>query len=141
MFTRQSLAVLIFIVSLLSACATGGKSKPELLDNTIRGYSQALRWEAPERLTAFFDPNVDLENQRQNMQHFAQFNVKGVRPVGPPTIDKETDTATQQVVIELINRHTLTPKSIMDVQRWRFENGRWLLTSGYPDMKREVETN
>ena len=128
----------LILVAMLGACATGGRSKADILDDTIRAYSQALRWEAPERLEIFQDPDIESDDDLP-LRRFKQFMVKGVRPQGAPVIDSEKNTATQSVIIELINRHTQSPKAVVEEQKWRYFEGAWLLTSGFPKLDREVE--
>ncbi len=132
--------VLIFL--LLFGCASGPRSKADELDATLRSYEGAIRWGNMTDATAFLDPESVAQHPitKFDLERFAQLTVVGYRKQTAAVVD-ETGTARQQITIELVNKHTQTPRTILDTQTWRFEpnSKRWLLTSGLPDLENTVE--
>jgi hypothetical protein len=127
----------LLISLLLGGCASS-KSKFSEFEDVTRLYHQALRWEGAEAIPNFLDPKYDAQSNQQRYERLQQFQIKGVRPLSAPVLDEKAGTASQQVALELVNRHTSASKTIVDVQRWRYENKRWLLSSGFPDLDKEL---
>ena len=137
------LAGLVVLFALcLSGCASGVRSKAAELDATLRSYEGAIRWGNLTDAAAFLDPESATTHPvtKFNLDRFAQLTVVGYRKQTAAVVD-ETGTARQQVTIELVNKHTQTPRTILDSQTWRFEpeSKRWLLSSGLPDLDNTVE--
>ena len=132
--------VLIFLA--LFGCAHGPRSKADELEATLRGYEIAIRWGNLTDASAFLDPESAALDPvtKFDLDRFAQLAVAGYRKQTAPIIDA-TGTARQQVTIELVNKHTQMPRTILDAQTWRFEpeSRRWLLTSGLPDLENTIE--
>ncbi len=135
-------SIAVVTVLLLSGCASGPRSKADELTATIRSYEGAIRWGNLTDAAAFLDPESATIHPvtKFNLDRFAQLTVVGYRTQTATIVD-ETGTARQQVTIELVNKHTQTPRTILDSQTWRFEpkSKRWLLTSGLPDLENTVE--
>ena len=135
-------SIALATVLLLSGCASGPRSKADELAATIRSYEGAIRWGNLTDAAAFLDPESATLHPvtKFNLDRFAQLTVVGYRTQTATVVD-ETGTARQQVTIELVNKHTQTPRTILDSQTWRFEpkSKRWLLTSGLPDLEKTVE--
>ncbi len=133
---------LMLMIMALFGCAGGVRSKADELDATLRGYEGAIRWGNMTDASAFLDPeSVALQPiSKFDIERFAQLTVVGYRKQTAAIVD-ETGTARQQVTIELVNKHTQTPRTILDAQTWRFEpkSKRWLLTSGLPNLENTVE--
>jgi hypothetical protein len=132
----------VLIVAGLNGCAGGPRSKTDELTATLRSYEGAIRWGNLTDATAFLDPAsaADHPVTQFELDHFAQLTVVGYRTQTATVVD-ETGTARQQVTIELVNKHTQTPRTILDAQTWRFDakTKRWLLTSGLPDLDKTVD--
>ena len=133
-------AALIFLA--LFGCANGPRSKADELTATLRSYEGAIRWGDLTDASAFLDPeSAELHPVTKfNLERFAQLKVVGYRTQTDTVLD-ETGVARQQVTIELVNKHTQTPRTILDAQTWRFEpkSKRWLLSSGLPNLDNTVE--
>lgn len=133
---------LALILLTLFGCAGGLRSKTDELDATLRAYEGAIRWGNLSDAMAFSDPeSIALQPvSKFDLERFAQFTVVGYRKQTAAIVD-ETGTARQQVTIELVNKHTQTPRTILDSQTWRFEpkSKRWLLSSGLPNLENTVE--
>ena len=136
------ICVAMTVVLSLSGCANGPRSKADELEATLRSYEGAIRWGNLTDASAFLDPESAALHPvtKFNLDRFAQLTVVGYRTQTATIVD-ETGTARQQVTIELVNKHTQTPRTILDSQTWRFEpkSKRWLLTSGLPDLENTVE--
>lgn len=134
--------VMLILLLALFGCAGGVRSKSDELDATLRGYEGAIRWGNMTDAAAFLDPesNALHPTTKFDLERFAQLTVVGYRKQTAAIVD-ETGTARQQVTIELVNKHTQTPRTILDAQTWRFEpkSKRWLLTSGLPNLDNTVE--
>jgi hypothetical protein len=140
-FSARLRCLIYFSLLFLAACANP-RSKADELTHTLKGYEVAVRWgDGLGDATKFLDPDAPAETALSSfeMARFAQMSVIGYRVQSPAIID-ENNVASQQVLIELVNRHTQTPRSIIDVQRWRFEpkGKRWLLISGLPNLNKPV---
>ena len=139
--SRLRLTMLLVLLALFG-CASGPRSKADELGATLRSYEIAIRWGKMTDAMAFLDPeSLAMKPIAQfDLERFAQLTVVGYRKQTAAVID-ENDTARQQVMIELVNKHTQMPRTILDTQIWRFEpeSRRWLLTSGLPDLENTVE--
>ena len=128
-------------VALLSACGMA-RTKADQLDDNLRAYAGAIRWGAMSEAMAYMDPKVLTEQpiSKFDLDRFAQFRVVGYRVQNAPVID-QNNTARQQVIIELVNKHTQNPRMVLDNQVWQFdaELKRWVLQSGLPKLENVVE--
>ena len=126
----------------LSGCANGIRSKADELDATLRSYEGAIRWGNFTDASAFLDPESTTIQPvtKFDLDRFAQLKVVGYRAQTAAVVD-ETGVARQQVTIELVNKHTQTPRTILDSQSWRFvpKTKQWLLTSGLPDLENTID--
>ena len=138
LFAGLAIAVVLF----LSGCANGPRSKADELEATLRSYEGAIRWGNLTDAAAFLDPESATIHPvtKFNLDRFAQLTVVGYRTQTAAVVD-ETGIARQQVTIELVNKHTQTPRTILDTQTWRFEpkTKRWLLASGLPDLENTID--
>ena len=138
----MALALMALVLLALFGCASGPRSKADELEATLRGYEGAIRWGNMTDAAAFLDPESAVLHPitKFNLERFAQLTVVGYRKQTAPIVD-ETGIARQQVTIELVNKHTQMPRTILDTQTWRFDSvsKRWLLTSGLPDLENTVE--
>lgn len=129
--------VLAFLLSLLSACASGG-SKPDakLLDQTLDAYASAIRWNGLDATARYLDPEqfashppseFDLERLRQ--LELVNYRVLSRTPVDASHVE-------QLVELELSNKHSQTVRTVRVTQKWQFDGARkrWWLANGLPDV-------
>lgn len=120
---------------ILSGCATDVRTKGDRLEASMLGYERAVRWGKMAEAMQFLDPTSEaaLALKPLELERWAQFEVKGYRKQTEALVDDE-GVARQVVEIELLNRHTQTPKTVLDRQEWKFDKelGQWRLTSGLP---------
>lgn len=125
---------------LISLCCLGGcaapNSKNELLTATLDSYASTLRWGNVEDAVAFVDPATlkehpltELDVQRFRQVRVNSYNAQPTRPLGGNEVG-------QVVEIVLTNNNTQSVRSVVDRQRWRYdeEKKRWWLVSGLPDI-------
>lgn len=129
------LPVLLIASCLLTGCATPN-SRNDLLDATLESYASTIRWGNFEDAAAFVDPDVlkahpltELDLQRYRQVRVSGYNAQPRRPLGENEIG-------QTVEIVLTNNNTQAVRSVLDRQRWRFDDKkkRWSLVSGLPDI-------
>lgn len=136
-------ACFVVVVGLgLSGCANGPRSKADELEATLRSYEGAIRWGNFADASAFLDPESAKIHPvtKFDLDRFAQLKVVGYRTQTAAIVD-ETGVARQQVTIELVNKHTQTPRTILDSQTWHFvpKTKQWLLISGLPDLENTID--
>ena len=126
---------LVIALAALGGCATG-KSQQRLLDETLDAYGEVIRWGNFEQALSFVDPEVlkkhpvsALDLQRYQQVRVTIYNDQPPRPAGP-------DDVTQLVEIGLVNVNTQTARSLVDNQRWHWDDKarHWWLESGLPDI-------
>jgi len=131
-------ALLLAFGLMLAGCKTDIRSKGDRLDASMLGYERALRWGTMAESLQFLDPTSEaaLAMKPLELERWAQFEVKGYRKQSQALVDDD-GIARQVVEIELLNRHTQTPRTVLDRQVWKFDkqSGQWRLTSGFPILK------
>jgi hypothetical protein len=136
----RTLFALIFLL-ILAACADV-RSKSDQLTGTLKAYGVAVRWGDATEALKFVDPEVlkTRPMSRLELDRFAQLEVAGYREQGDVVLD-QFNIARQIIVIEYVNKHTQTPRTVIDRQEWRYDAAlkRWLLTSGLPDLNQTQE--
>ena len=125
----------ILLALALGACgAAQTKSEADLLEATLSGYADAMRWGDVEEAIGYIDPKLLEEHPISSLEieRFRQLQVAGYRE--QPAIMLDETHASQIVQIEVINRHTQAVRGIVDRQQWRLdrEAKRWWLVSGLP---------
>jgi hypothetical protein len=130
----------VLLILLLAGCAGVGSEKNRL-EETLYHYAGAVRWGDVEQIVAFHDPQRLVEHPIEPMllERWRQLRVTGYRSRGrEPQPD---GTIVQFAEIEFINRHTQTTSSLLDRERWRYDDEakRWWLISGLPDLDRRSE--
>jgi hypothetical protein len=132
--------LLLLANSFFFGCANP-RTKADELEYTLKAYGTAFRWGGVNDAAGFMDPKSLEEKPISDFdaQRYAQMTIVGYRVQSPAIVD-ENNVATQLVLIELINKHTQSPKIIKDLQRWSYnkETRRWLLTSGLPSLDNVV---
>ena len=126
---------LLAVPALLAGCA-GFNTKQSPLDQALYEYVSVIRWSDFDRAVGFIDPlslEVDPLDMTE-MERLKQFQVTGydVRTSNWPSEFEYT----QDVEIRVVNKHTQSERTIIDRQRWRWddEGNRWWLVSGLPDV-------
>ena len=94
-----------------------------------------------EQAVAFIDPEVIEKDPIDpiELERFKQVQVAGYRE---RTNERAGEFEVSQVVqIDLVNRHTQEVRSVVDVQRWRYDPvaKRWWLMSGLPPIEKRAE--
>jgi hypothetical protein len=136
---RRILSILaVLSVLLLAGCAT--KTRSDALTSTLNAYGSTLRWGDFQSATQFIEPtqraahplsSLDLARYRQ--VRVSEYD-NGAGPV--PTGDFDVQ---QTVLINLVNIHTQSERSIVDHQTWHYDEKtkHWWLTSGLPDITQD----
>jgi hypothetical protein len=138
-----SIAVLpiVLLLTLFAGCGSM-RSKSDLLDDTLLAYQRAVRWGKMQEAMSFLDPKALEENpvSKLTLQRFEQLQVIGYRVTGVPIAD-DKGFARQTVQIEFVNRHTQSPRTVIDQQVWQLEpeTKKWQLTSGLPNLDQQEQ--
>ena len=124
-------------LALLAGCSSvSNQTRGNALDVQQYAYSAAIRWGDFAGARGLVDPKVlaldpvtDMELER-----YAQVQVSSYRESGD-TRDLVGGTASRDVAIGVINRHTQAERSVRYREVWRYDepSKTWLLTSGLPD--------
>jgi len=130
-------ACLLAAVAVLSLAGCATKTRSDALTNTLNAYASTVRWGDFQSAAQFIEPKVRAEHPLApiDLARYQQVRVSeydaGSGPV--PTGDFEVQ---QTAVINLINVHTQSERSIVDHQTWRYDEKtqHWWLTSGLPDI-------
>ena len=125
------------LMALLAGCGSvANQTRGNALDAQQYAYSAAIRWGDFAGARSLLDPQVlerdpvtDLELER-----YAQVQVSSYRE-GAALRDLVAGTASREVQIGVINRHTQAERSIRYRETWRYDepSKSWLVTSGLPD--------
>lgn len=127
--------MLLALAAFVAACASRERSTQ--LDETLRHYSELVRWGEWAAAADYYDPEMRAEEpiSALEMERLAQFRVSGYRDRALE-ITPDGRRARQSVEIRLYNVHNMAERVIVDHQTWRWdeEAERWWLTSGLPDV-------
>ena len=132
------ICLLVLAIAALPATATAQKLKikqPRLLEETQLDYSKAIRWNNFEAAAALLDPSyreqhpvTDAEFSRYEQIQVTAFEDFDSRILPDGSVERA-------VRIDLVNRNTLSQRTIRFTERWRYDAQakRWWLISGLPD--------
>lgn len=132
------ICLLGFSIAVLPATATAQKVKikqPRLLEETQLEYSKAIRWNDFVAASALLEPSyreehpiTDAEFSRYEQIQVTAFEDFDSRILPDGSVERS-------VRIDLINRNTLSQRTIRFTERWRYDAKvkRWWLISGLPD--------
>jgi outer membrane murein-binding lipoprotein Lpp len=136
---RRILSILVVLsVLLLAGCAT--KARSDALTATLKAYGSTLRWGDFQSAAQFIDPAVraahpltPLQLERYRQVRVSEYD-DGAGPVPSGDFDVQ-----QTVLINLVNVHTQSERSVVDHQSWHYDEKtkRWWLTSGLPDITQD----
>ena len=133
MARRFALSVVLFAA--LAACSEPG-TKGDLLENTLETYAATIRWGNFEDALAFVDPETLKAHPmtKLDLDRYLQVRVAGYAE--QPVRHSGKNEALQTVEITLSNNNTLTVRSFLDRQVWRYDEKakRWWLVTGLPDI-------
>ncbi|WP_049621038.1 hypothetical protein [Frateuria defendens] len=125
--------LLVLAVSLLAGCASDVRN--QALIKTLNAYANTLRWGDFQTALQFLDPQVlkDHPPSALDMARYQQLRVSDYNDDQGPVPSGENEVH-QVVVINLINQHTQSERSVIDRQTWRYdpEKKHWWLMSGLP---------
>jgi hypothetical protein len=135
---RLRFIAIVIALAMLTGCATHQRRQD--LTHTLDAYASALRWGGFEQALQFVEPDWREGHRLTPLQtsRYKQVRVVGYDAGQGPASVAEGEVR-QTVRIDLVNRHTLTERAIIDHQVWKWdpEAKRWWLTTGLPDITRE----
>jgi len=129
---------LLFIVPLLLSLAGCGEmspnSKADTLNVTLNAYANALRWGDFEQALKYIDADYQKEHPLSSIdqERYKQVRVVSYTERNPvPSGKNEVD---QYVEIGILNVNTQTERTVVDHQRWRYDekSKHWHNTTGLP---------
>ena len=132
--TRWAWVLLAAMALAITACASATKN--ESLRVRLYNYAAAIRWNEIDQAVAYVDPAVLAEKPFTAEQRARWSQVQVSRYYeAPQSVDAE-GRVLQSVQIELVDRGTQTVRSIIDRQRWRYDETAktWWLESGLPEL-------
>lgn len=125
--------LLALLLPLLGACASMS-SRSDALDRAFYDYSAAIRWGDFEGAWTLVDPKYREAHPMTPLEfeRYKQVQVSGYRDLATRLGE---DEAAREIEIGLVNRHTMTTRTMRYTERWRYdaEAKAWLLTVGLPD--------
>ena len=130
---RSTTWVLLAAMALaMAACASATKN--ESLRVRLYNYAAAIRWNEIDQAAAYVDPAVLAEKPFTAEQRERWKQVQVSRYYEAPQSTDGEGRVLQTVQIELIDRSTQTVRTIVDRQRWRYDETAktWWLESGLP---------
>ena len=131
----QSLLLLVF-VSLLAGCASM-TNEQDLLNRNQYAWSGAIRWGDFEGAMNLIDPLKREEQALTDVElaRYKQVQISHYRDIGASQ-DLEAGTAVRDIEIGVVNRHTMTERTVRYREQWRWDepSKTWWLTSGMPDL-------
>ena len=132
----STLAVLAALAAVLalSACATT-KDRGNALREAQYAWSAAIRWGDIEGAWTMVDPEYRETHPMTDLafERYKQVGITAYRDHGASVGE---GTATRQIELGVVNRHTQQARQARYVERWRYdaESGTWWITSGLPDL-------
>ena len=122
-------------LALLCACATGVE-KRSALEQRQYDYSAAIRWGNFEGAWSVVDPDYRKQHPKTELEfaRYDQVQVSGYTDMAAE-VSPDGLSARREIQVGVINRHTMTERSIRYTEAWRFDPAakQWWVTSGLPD--------
>ena len=132
---RWRQVLVLACVLALSACATGNKQMTAL-ERAQYDWSAAIRWEDFEGAWNLVAPDYREANPMSQVEfeRYKQLEVSTYHDLGSQ-VSADGLSVRREIQIGVINRHTMTERSIRYTEAWRFdpEQQAWWVTSGLPD--------
>ena len=127
--------VLIWLLLALAGCATGGDKRNEL-EQRQYDYSAAIRWGDFEGAWSVVDPEIRAKYPKTALEfeRYKQIQILGYTDLAAE-VSADKLHARREIQIGVINKHTMTERSIRYTEVWRFDPATktWWITSGLPD--------
>lgn len=125
----------VVVVLALAACATGSKQM-SALDRAQYDWSAAIRWNDFEGAWNLVDPEYREQHPKSTLEfeRYKQVQVSGYSDLASQ-LAPDGLSARREIQINVINKHTMTERSIRYTEVWRYdaEARAWWITSGLPD--------
>jgi hypothetical protein len=126
-------ALLVLLLLSLAGTAFAGK-KRDLLDRNQYAYSAAIRWGDFEGAWNMVDPKIRKEKPMTDVDfsRYEQVQITAYRDLA--TMPGPDDSELREIQIEVVNRNTLTQRSVRYTEVWRFDpvTKNWWV-AGLPD--------
>lgn len=131
---RWTWVLLAAMALAIGACASATKN--ESLRVRLYNYAAAIRWNEIDQAAAYVDPAVLAEKPFTAEQRERWKQVQVSRYYEAPQSTDGEGRVLQTVQIELIDRSTQTVRTVVDRQRWRYDEvaKTWWLESGLPQL-------
>ena len=134
--TRLLLRCLLICCLVVLAGCPKSASKGSALEEIQYAYSAAIRWGDFEGAWNLVDPKARAEHPLTDIDfsRYKQVQISGYRDLGG-TVTPE-GVVMREIEIGVINRNTLTERSVRYRERWRYDEAAqtWWLVSGLPDL-------
>lgn len=125
--------LLVVLLLSLAGAAFAGK-KRDLLDRNQYAYSAAIRWGDFEGAWNMVDPKARKEKPMTDVDfsRYEQIQVTAYRDLA--TMSGPDDSQLREIQIEVVNRNTLSPRTVRYTEVWRFDpvTKNWWV-AGLPD--------
>jgi hypothetical protein len=133
---RAAIAVLVLTALMaLAGCATGGDKMSDL-ERAQYDWSAAIRWGNFEGAWNLVDPEVRKAQPKSALEfeRYQQVQVSGYSDLASE-VSADNSRARREIQIGVINKHTMTERSLRYTETWRFDpaSKTWWVTSGLPD--------
>jgi hypothetical protein len=134
---KKALFMLLALTALSMRLDAKDVSKPEkMLQDNLRQYALAVRWNDFESAAAFLDPRVlaDARFSEQMEAYYKNFEMSGYALKSAAMTDPTHYV--QRVELRVIDRDTQVERVKVDKQDWRYDalSKRWWLASGLPKL-------
>lgn len=113
-------ALLVVLLLSLAGAAFAGK-KRDLLDRNQYAYSAAIRWGDFEGAWNMVDPKIRKEKPMTDVDfsRYEQVQVTAYRDLA--TMPGPDDSELREIQIEVVNRNTLSTRTLRYTEIWRFD--------------------
>jgi hypothetical protein len=121
------------LLCLLAGCASTG-SQMSTLDRAQTAWSAAIRWNDFDTAWQLVDPDYRAAHPRNEVEieRYKQIQVTGYTDRGSVA---GPETATREIDIGVVNRHTMAERTLRHTERWRYDAAAktWWVEGGLPD--------
>ena len=127
--------LLAVLGALLAGCASNQNRKQmSALEKVQYAWSAAIRWGDFEGAWNLLDPDTRKAHPLTEIElsRYKQIQISGYHELGSQVYP---DHAVREIEIGVINRNTMTERSIRYTEQWRYDaaSQSWWVTSGLPD--------